>query len=81
MKQFDTPKKKKGAKDDDKDDDDIDAADLQVALDELEDELEDERIDEDGNSEFDIRIELTEEEVDALEETVKPVRHVLTKVS
>ena len=81
MKQFDAPKKKKDAEDDDNNDDDIDAADLQVALDELEEELEDERIDKDGIGEFDIRIELTEEEVEALEETVKPVRRVLTKVS
>jgi len=82
MKQFDTPKKKKGAEDNDNDNDnDIDAADLQVALDEIEDELEDERIDKDSIGEFNIRIELTEEEVEALEETVKPVRRVLTKVS
>lgn len=81
MKQFDAPKKKSSAKDNDNDDDDIDATGLQVALDELEDELEDEHIDEDGGSEFNIHIELTEKEVEALEETMKSVWRVLTKVS
>ncbi len=38
MKQFDAPKKKKGAEVDDFDDNENDATDLQVALDELEDE-------------------------------------------
>ena len=64
------------------DDEDEDVADLQVALDELEGELEDDVIGEDSdNWEFDMHIELTEEEIDELEETVKPVRYVLTKVN
>ena len=82
MKQFDAPKKKKPDDDILADDEDEDVADLQVALDELEGELEDDVIGEDGdNWEFDMRIELTEKEIDELEETVKPVRHVLTKVN
>ena len=79
MKQFDAPKKKRH---DDEVDEDEDVADLQVALDELEGELEGDDIGkDDDNWEFDMRIELTEKEIDELEETVKPVRHVLTKVS
>jgi hypothetical protein len=81
MKQFDAPKKKKGTDGDDFDDNDDDAADLQVALDALEDELEDDRVDKDGSWEYNIRIELTDEEVEELEETVQPVRRVLAKVS
>ena len=82
MKQFDAPKKKKHNDDVPADDEDEDVADLQVALDELEGELEDDVIGEDGdNWEFDMRIELTKEEINELEETVKPVRYVLTKVN
>jgi len=81
MKQFDAPKKTKGTDRDNFKDDDNNAADLQIALDALEDELEDDRIDKDGNWEYNIRNELTEEEVEKLEETVQPVRRVLTKVS
>ena len=82
MKQFDTPKKKKPDDNILADDEDEDVADLQVALDELEGELEDDVIGEDGdNWEFDMRIELTEKEINELEETVKPIRHVLTKVN
>ncbi len=83
MKQFDAPKKKKKSGDhNDSDDDDEDAADLQVALDELEGELEDDgNKEEDGNWEFDMHIELTEGEIEELEATVEPVRRVLTKVS
>jgi hypothetical protein len=82
MKQFDTPRKKKNDDNILADDQDEDVADFQVALDELEGELEDDVIGEDGdNWEFNMRIELTEEEIDELEETVKPVRHVLTKVN
>jgi hypothetical protein len=83
MKQFDAPKKKKTHDNDGSDDNDEDAADLQGALDELEEELEDDGIEkgDDGNWEFDIRIELTEGEIEELETTVKPVRCVLNKVS
>jgi len=77
MKQFDAPKKNKC---DDEVPDDEDE-DVELVLDELEGELEDEDIGKDGNWEFDMRIELTEEEIDELEDTVKPVRHVLTKVN
>ena len=81
MKQFDAPKKKKNDGDD-SDDEDDGTANLQVAFDELEDELEDEGINEDGNGwEFDMRIELSEKEIEELEETVQPVRRVLTKVN
>jgi len=79
MKQFDAPKKIK--RDDEVPADDEDE-DVELVLDELEGELEDKDIDKDGdNWEFDMRIELTEEEIDELEDTVKPVRHVLTKVN
>jgi hypothetical protein len=81
MKQFDAPKKKKTPNVDDSDDIDEDAADLQGVLDNLEEELEEDGMDEGDNWEFDIRIELTEREVEALEATVEPVRRVLTKVS
>jgi len=81
MKQFDAPKNKKRGDEDVDDDDDEDAANLRLALDELEGDLEDDGADEDGNDwEFDMRIELNEEEIKELEETVKPVRRVLTKV-
>ena len=59
-----------------------DAADLQVALNELEGELEDDgNKEEDGNWEFNTHIEPTEGEIKELEATVEPVQCVLTKVS
>jgi SMC interacting uncharacterized protein involved in chromosome segregation len=82
MKQFDTPKKKNTHVDDGLDEINEDAADLQGALNDLEEELEEDGNDkEDANWEFDMRIELTEGEIEALEATVEPVRRVLTKVS
>lgn len=79
MKQFDAPKNKKNEADDD---DEEDAADpLGMALDELEDELEGDGKDDDVNWEFDMRTEMSQEEVEALEDNVKPVRRVLAKVS
>ena len=96
MKQFDSPKSKKGAKPDHdvaNDSDDEDFADLAAALDELEDELEDEGEKEVGpDKNDDEEIEKMLEEVDSgrkgmmakeireLERSVKPVRLVLTKV-
>ena len=82
MKQFDTPKKKNQQGDDN--DDEEDAADLVAALDELEGELENEEGDMEGNDgwEYDMRIEMSDEEVEELEKSVKPVRNVLsTKAS
>ena len=74
-------KKKKSGDHNNSDDSDEDAADLQVALDELEGELEnDGNKEEDSNWEFDMRIELTEGEIEKLEATVESVQHVLTKV-
>ena len=71
LKQFDAPKKQKS---DDDDMDEEDATDLQVALDELEDELENDGIDEDDNNwEYDMHIEMTEDEIEKLEKAVKPV--------
>jgi hypothetical protein len=77
MKQFDAPKKKKktgGDTDEIEEDDDSDV--LAAALDELEDELEDE----DSGWEYDMRGDMTNEDVEKLEENVKPVRRVLSKV-
>jgi len=77
MKQFDAPKKKKktgGDTDEIEEDDDSDV--LAAALDELEDELEDE----DSGWEYDMCGDMTNEDVEKLEENVKPVRHVLSKV-
>jgi len=82
MKQFDALKKKKMHNNDGSDDIDEDAADLQGALDNLEEELKEDGIDEgDPTWEFNMCVELTEEEIEELEATVKPVRRVLTKVS
>ncbi|KAF8872710.1 hypothetical protein CPB84DRAFT_1691215, partial [Gymnopilus junonius] len=84
MKQFDTPKKKGEA---DVDGMDIDLEDLADALDELQDELEmgvgEERDDDDADIdiEADGQEGMTEEEIEELEASVKPVRRVLTKVS
>jgi len=82
MKQFDMPKKKNQQGDDN--DDEEDAADLVAALDELEGELENEEGDmkENDGWEYDMRIEMSDEEVEELEKSVKPVRNVLsTKAS
>lgn len=76
MKQFDTPKKKKKA-DSDAGEVDEDADDLAAAFDELEEELEDEN----GGWEYDMCADMTSEDVENLEENVKPVRRVLSKVS
>src|SRR5258706_1039019 len=67
MKQFDAPKKKKktgGDTDEIEEDDDSDV--LAAALDELEDELEDE----DSGWEYDMRGDMTNEDVEKLEENV-----------
>ena len=69
MKQFDAPKKKKktgGDTNEIEEDDDSDI--LGAALDELEDELEDE----DGGWEYDMRGDMRSEDVEKLEENVKP---------
>jgi len=79
MRQFDTPKKKKnGEADGDGDEiEDEDADDLAAALDELEEELEDE----DGRDwEYDMCADMMNEDVEKLEENVRPVRRVLSKV-
>jgi hypothetical protein len=75
MKQFDAPKKKA---DDEMDDSDEGVDDLAAVLDELEGELEDEN--EGVDWEYDMRANMTREDIEALEESVKPVRSVLTKV-
>jgi hypothetical protein len=81
MKQFDAPKRKKKCEGTDPDDSDEEVADLQFALEELEEEVEDNDTDERVDGwEFDIRLELSESEIEKLEETVKPVRRVLAKV-
>ena len=56
------------------------ADDLAAALDDLEDKLEDTE-DEGIEWENDMRADMTAEEVEVLEESVKPVRRVLGKVS
>lgn len=71
MKQFDASKKKKNDGDD-SDNEDNSTADLQVALDELEDELEDVSMKTVMTGSL-IRIELSEKEIEELEETVQPV--------
>jgi archaellum component FlaC len=80
MKQFDTPKKNKAGEEGGNADEieDKDADDLAAALDELEDELENE---DGGDWEYDMRADMTNEDVEKLEENVKPVRGVLSKVS
>jgi hypothetical protein len=57
---------------------DEDADDLAAAFDELEEE---ELEDENGGWEYDMRADMTSEDVENLEENVKPVRRVLSKVS
>jgi len=74
MKQFDKPKKKKTGETEDSDEE---ADDLAAALDDLEEDDENERMD----WENDMRADMTAEEVKELEESVKPVRRVLGKVS
>ena len=91
MKQFDAPKKKKtGELGENEDDENEDGADLVDALDALEDELEDESNsegeeedsrDENGEDEFDLRRGMSSTAIKVLEESVKPVREVLTKVT
>ena len=73
MKQFDPPTKKRKTGDEIEDND---SDSLAAALDELEDELEDE----DRGREYDMREDMTNEDVEKLEENVKPVRGVLSKV-
>ena len=78
MRQFDKPKKKIFGEMEDTELEEVD--DLVVALDELEDKLEDT---EDKGIEWknDMRADMTAEEVKVLEESVKPVQRVLSKVS
>jgi hypothetical protein len=92
MKQFDSPKSKKGAKPDcdvANVSDNKDFADLAAALDELEDELEDEGEMEVGHNDEEIEKMLDEDdeqkgmtakEIRDLERSVKPVQLILTKV-
>src|SRR5258707_9336412 len=78
MKQFDAPKKKKNRGDDTDEMEEDEGEDiLAAALDELEDELEE---DEDRGWDYDMRADMTNEDVEKLEENVKPVRRVLSKV-
>ena len=78
MKQFDAPKSRKGEGDDE---DEEGATDLQVALDALEEELEDDGVEGDANMwEYDMRMDMTADEIEELEKDVQPVRRVLTKV-
>ena len=55
------------------------ADELAAVFDELEEELENKYEGEDW--EYDMRADMTSEDVENLEENVKPVRHVLSKVS
>jgi hypothetical protein len=84
MKQFDAPKKKKSYDEYDNPSDD-EMGFLTAVLEELDDELEGDGGDGDGNEndgwEPDMRADMTEEEVEKLEECVRPVRRVLMKVS
>ena len=79
MKQFDSPKKKNSEDDDDEED----AADFVAVLDELDDKLEsgEDNIGNDNSDwEYDMHREMSAEEVEDLEKSVKPVRCILTKV-
>jgi hypothetical protein len=78
MRQFDEPKKKNSGEMEDTELEEGD--DLAAALDDLEDELEDTE-DEGIDWENDMRADMSAEEVEVLEESVKPVRRVLSKVS
>ena len=79
MKQFDTPKTKDkaGSHGDTVETNEDDPDDLAAALDELEEELEKEG---GGGWEYDMCVDMTNEDIQKLEENVKPVRHVLSKV-
>jgi len=77
MKQFDAPKKNKTGGDASEIDDDV-ADDLAAAFDELEEELEDE---DRGDWEYGMHADMTNEDVEKLQENVKPVQCVLSKVS
>jgi len=77
MKQFDTPKKNKTGGDASEMDDDV-ADDLAAAFDELEEELDDE---DRGDWEYDMHADMMNEDVEKLQENVKPVQRVLSKVS
>jgi hypothetical protein len=79
MKQFDEPKKKNVGEMEDPELGEVD--DLAAALDDLEEELEDEGVELEMDWENDMRADMTTEEVRELEESVKPVRRVLGKVS
>jgi hypothetical protein len=70
MRQFDEPKRKKVGERDDMEVDEPD--NLAAALDDLEEELEDEE-NEGSGWEYDMRIDLTNEDIEELEESVKPV--------
>jgi len=77
MKQFNTPKKNKTGGDTSEIDNDV-ADDLAATFDELEEELEDE---DRGDWEYDMHVDMVNEDVEKLEENVKLVRRVLSKVS
>ena len=79
MKQFDEPIKKNVGKMEDPELGEVD--DLAAALDDLEEELEDEGVELEMDWENDMWADMTTEEVRELEERVKPVRRVLSKVS
>ena len=81
MKQFDEPKKKKVGESRETEEMEVDESDnLMAVLDDLEKELEDDE-NEGSSWEYDMRIDMNEEDVEKLEESVKPVRRVLGKVS
>ena len=79
MKQFDAPKKKNSKETDSETDEEGD--ELAGALDELEEELEDYGKQIEDDWENDMRADMTSEEVKKLEDGVKPVRCVLSKVN
>jgi hypothetical protein len=79
MKQFDTPKKKKSMETDGGTDEDGD--ELAGALDRVEEELDDDEKEAEDDWENDMRADLTSEDVEKLEDCVKPVRCVLSKVN
>jgi hypothetical protein len=79
MKQFDEPKKKNVGEMENPELGEVD--DLAAALDDLEEELEDKGVELEMDWENDMWADMTTEEVRELEESVKPVRRVLGKVS
>ena len=80
MKQFDAPKKKKTYdKHDNPSDDEMGY--LTAVLEELDNELEDDGDDNYDGWKTDMHADMTDEEIEKLEECVEPVRRVLTKVS